>query len=195
MSWEEMRTTSIPCPCEKGRITRTDYMDDWNREESRYCIDCIECREKYQVVFRSYYKHPGDSGETYYLLEKNYPEYGGMKLSDVFPVPVDIQKMPFDEFLIRKYTYDDLKTALDELKTVTAVSRLTGCAAGIAKEHKQSFHSAKISVLRSYVASACEKYNEIGDNKDSRLPVEQKEREERSAYDKEMRKHMIRILL
>ena len=58
MSWEEMDKRSITCPCGKGVITRTDYMDDWNRYKETVSIDCPECRIKYKLVSRSYYKHP-----------------------------------------------------------------------------------------------------------------------------------------
>lgn len=72
MSWEETGTRSIPCPCGKGVITRTDYMDDWNRSEEKYSIECPECRAKYKFVSQSYYKHAGDSGTVHYLLDANY---------------------------------------------------------------------------------------------------------------------------
>ena len=195
MSWEEMRTRSTPCPCGKGVITRTDYMDDWNRCEENDFIECPECKKKYKFVSRSYYKHAGDSGTVQYLLNSDYPGYEGTKLVDVFPGVVSVYKMPFDEFLVRTYTFESLQNALSELNKVTAVSRLTGVAASIAKEHKRAFHSAKISILRTYVEAACAKYHEISDSKDRRLPIEQKEQEERAAYETEMQKHLIHIPL
>ena len=100
MSWEEMGTRSIPCPCGKGKIIRTDYMDDWNRSEEEYSIDCPECKAKYKFVSRSYYKHAGDSGTVHYLLDVNYPAYNGPCLTDVFPRVVNIYQMPFEEYLI-----------------------------------------------------------------------------------------------
>lgn len=195
MSWEEKGISSIPCPCGKGVITRTDYMDDWNRCEEKYSIDCPDCKAKYKFVTRSYYKHAGDSGTVYYLLSADYPAYKGTKLADVFPGIVNVYQMPFEEYLIRTYTSAALQDALAELNIVSAVSRLTGVAASIAKEHKRSFHSAKISVLRKYVEDACNNYHTISDSKDNRLPIEQKEQEERAAYEIEMRKHLIPIPL
>ena len=196
MSWEEVGITTVPCLCGKGYISRTDYMDDWNRYESKYSIECPECSKKYHIITRrSYRKHDGELGEDQYLLENEYPDYVGTSLLDVFPGIVDVFQMPFDEYLIRTYTSDDLKDALAELNTVKAVSRLTGCAASIAYRHKRSFHSAKISVLKAYVERACKKYNEIADNKENRLPIEQKEREERAAYEEEMLKHLIHVPL
>ena len=195
MSWEEMGKYSIPCPCGKGVITRTDYMDDWNRCDEKYSIDCSECKTKYKLISHSYYKHPGDSGTIYYLLDVDYPVYEGTKLSDVFPDIVNVYQMPFEEYLIRTYTSAALQNALAELNTISAVSRLTGVAAIIAKTHKRSFHSAKISLLKKYVEVACNNYHSIPDNKDNRLPIEQKEQEERAAYETEMRKHLIHIPL
>lgn len=195
MSWEEMRTRSTPCPCGKGVITRTDYMDDWNRLEEKYSIECPECRKKYKLVSRSYYKHAGDSGAVYYLMDADYPAYEGTRLMDVFPSDVNICQMPFDDYLIRTYTSKDLRDALSELNHVTAVSRLTGIAASIAKKHKGAFRSARISGLRTCVESACAKYDEISDSKDCRLPIEQKEQKERAEYEAEMCKHLIRIPL
>lgn len=195
MSWEETGTRSIPCPCGKGVITRTDYMDDWNRSEEKYSIECPECRAKYKFVSQSYYKHAGDSGTVHYLLAVNYPTYNGSCLTDVFPRVVNIYQMPFEEYLIRTYTSDDLRDALSELQKETAVSRLTGVAAKIAQKHKKAFHTAKISTLRAYAESAYAKYNEISDNKDCRLPIEQKEQKERAAYEAERRKHLIHIPL
>ena len=195
MSWEEMGTSSVPCPCGKGKITRTDFGDDWNRFREEIKIDCPACKAKYKLVCRSYYKHAGDSGEVYYLIEKGYPEYSGIRLHDVFPEDVGIDKLPFDIYLIKSYSLKDLQSAIAELRQKTAVSTLCGIAAEIAKQHKKAFKSARITVLRSYVQSACENYDLYLDNKNNRIPVEQQERAEREAYNIERRKHLIYIPL
>ncbi len=195
MSWDVMGKKSVACPCGKGLITRTDYMDDWNRCDESYTIECPDCRKKYNLVSYSQYGHHCETYKVYSLLDVDYPDYNGIRLEDVFPISVNVNAMPFHEFLIRTYTCSDLHDALSELNDVTAVSRLSGIAYEIAKTHKRYFRSAKISVLREYVGKACEKYHEISDNKECRLPIEQKEKEERSAYEAERRKHMIPIHL
>ncbi|MBM6855840.1 hypothetical protein H6B11_17210 [Mediterraneibacter glycyrrhizinilyticus] len=193
MSWEEMGTESVTCPCGKGKIVRTNYGDDWNRFKESISICCPECSKKYDLVTKSWYKHAGDYGDAYYLLEKNYPEYTGVNLQDVFPDKVDINKIPFVEYLIKTYKRTDLFDVERELNNVTAVSRLTGIAADIAQKHKRAFDSAKITVLRQCVAEAGRRYNEFADNKEHRLPIEEQERQERYAYEEEKRKHMIFI--
>lgn len=191
MSWEKMGERSVICPCGKGKIVRTDYGDDWNRTEESISISCPECRKKYNLITRSWYKHAGDYSNSYYLLEKNYPEYTGIIFENIFPDKVDINKIPFVEYLIKTYKRADLFDAVTELNNITAVSRLTGIAADIAQKHKKAFNSARITILRQYVAEACIRYNEYADNKEHRFPIEEQERKERSEYEEEKRRHMI----
>jgi len=195
MSCDVMGKKSVACPCGKGLITRTGYMDDWNESDESYAIECPDCRKKYRLVSYPKCGHHCQSSKVYSLLDVDYPDYDGTRLEDVFPICVNVNAMPFHEFLIRTYTCSDLHDALSELNDVTAVSRLSGIAYDIAKTHKRYFNSAKISVLREYVGKACKKYHEISDNKECRLPIEQKENDERTAYEAERRKHMIPIHL
>ena len=40
MSWEEVRTKGVACPCGQGKIEQREYMDDWNQIE--YSTPTIE---------------------------------------------------------------------------------------------------------------------------------------------------------
>lgn len=51
MSWEEMRTKCVVCPCGQGKIEQKEYMDDWNRiEYSTPIIDCPICSKSTEYV-------------------------------------------------------------------------------------------------------------------------------------------------
>jgi hypothetical protein len=45
--FEEMGSTIQPCPCGKGKITTTRFMDDWNRTREETKMDCSVCNKKY----------------------------------------------------------------------------------------------------------------------------------------------------
>lgn len=58
MSWEEMRVRKYKCPCGSGTYTVRSFMDDWNRTEESWEMDCPICKKKYQLYTYHYY----DSG-------------------------------------------------------------------------------------------------------------------------------------
>lgn len=49
MSWEEMRVEKHKCPCGKGIYSVTHLMDDWNRSEDKWEMNCNVCKEKYTL--------------------------------------------------------------------------------------------------------------------------------------------------
>ena len=193
MSWEELDTKYVPCPCGKGCVRCTCYMDDWNRYKDAITIECSSCTKQYKLVHEKYYVGYGEYRESYCLLDINYPEYSGITVSTVFPNTVDIKELPFDEYLITTYTLNELIKARSELINTTAVARLSGLAAKIANQHKVAYHSAKIRCLRNDVINACKKYDSTEDNKDRRIPIELQEKKERAEYDKERKKHTFNL--
>jgi hypothetical protein len=64
MSWEEMSSTKHPCPCGSGTYTVTRLMDDWNRSEERWEMDCLVCKDKF-TLYESGYWHSGLWTPTY----------------------------------------------------------------------------------------------------------------------------------
>ncbi|CEG13797.1 conserved hypothetical protein [groundwater metagenome] len=74
MSWEEMSHRQYKCPCDAGTYTITSLMDDWNRSEERWEMDCTICKQKYHLYTYHYY----DSGmacEAYlWVPRKSYEE-------------------------------------------------------------------------------------------------------------------------
>ena len=49
MSWEEIRSTSHPCPCGKGHYTVTLLSDDWNRFDDSWAMICPRCKNSYSL--------------------------------------------------------------------------------------------------------------------------------------------------
>jgi hypothetical protein len=58
MSWEEMSAEQRACPCGQGVFTIRRYMDDWNRVEDRWAMNCPRCTKEYTLDSFSYY-HSG----------------------------------------------------------------------------------------------------------------------------------------
>lgn len=79
MSWEEMSVRQYKCPCGSGTYTVRGFMDDWNRSEERWEMDCPICKQKYQLYTYHYY----DSGmvcDAYlWVPRKLYEEMKGIE--------------------------------------------------------------------------------------------------------------------
>ena len=56
MSWEEMNVKQNKCPCGSGTYTITYLIDDWNRSDEHWEMNCKICKQKYQLY-------------TYYYIE------------------------------------------------------------------------------------------------------------------------------
>ena len=88
MSWEEVRTKGVACPCGQGKIEQREYMDDWNQiEYSTPTIVCPICSKKYKVCTEHHdsYKPGRGSWNNYYLIPIDYPEYSGTQEATVYP--------------------------------------------------------------------------------------------------------------
>lgn len=49
MSWEEIAIDTKPCPCGKGNYTVIQQMDDWNRMEEKWQMECVHCANDYKL--------------------------------------------------------------------------------------------------------------------------------------------------
>jgi len=49
MSWEEMRIENHKCPCGNGIYTVTHLMDDWNRSDETWKMNCNTCKNEYTL--------------------------------------------------------------------------------------------------------------------------------------------------
>jgi hypothetical protein len=58
MGWDLMSEKQHICACGSGTYTVRFFMDDWNRTEERWEMDCPICKQRYQLYTYSYY----DSG-------------------------------------------------------------------------------------------------------------------------------------
>ena len=196
MSWEEMSRKRIKCPCGRGTISQASYMDDWNRwEDGPIEVECDFCRANYDVEGEH---HNGmlmsdGTGTIYYLTPKGYPHYSGIRVEDVYPESYRLYDIPFEEFLIKNYTFRDLNFSYAEMKRVGAVSRLNGVSRRICNDHRRKFDSAKIKDIIPKIQWAIRNYARYPDNRENRDIVAAKERMEYQEYFAEKRKHQIRI--
>ncbi len=69
MSWEEIGKRRVPCPCGKGEVEETDFLDDWNRSETRREILCKDCKERYIYDPSVIHYHPGNEVERGWVLK------------------------------------------------------------------------------------------------------------------------------
>lgn len=193
MSWEEMSTKTVKCPCGNGTVSQTYYMDDWNRTKSgKLVINCSQCKENYIVEEEHHHGRTTADGywTVHYLTPKNYPKYDGITVEKIYPKR---DKITFFEFLIISYEYDCLSNALNELKNESAVSRLTGFSKHICKMHKTSLNSARITEVREKVEFAVNHYFDYEDNKDNRNKIEKQYELEYKEYLNEKRKNQIKL--
>jgi|GEM_PF-2905425 len=49
MNWELSRASKHKCPCGQGTYTVRKFVDDWNRSEEQWDMDCLKCRRKYHL--------------------------------------------------------------------------------------------------------------------------------------------------
>ena len=64
MSWEETRRSEHRCPCGAGTYTVVFLMDDWNRTEERWTMNCSTCKNNY-VRHTFWYLDSGMTAESY----------------------------------------------------------------------------------------------------------------------------------
>lgn len=197
MSWEEMSTTKIPCPCGKGTISQAHYSDDWNRfEDGQVLIECEECRKKYDIESEYYQSYrPGHGSWTrYYLTPVEYPPYTGICENDIYgPLHINIYNTAFEDYLIEQYSLNDLEIAKEEYSEKHNSSKVSGIAKQICKDHKRLFNSVKASLIIVKLETAIEQYKTYQGSYDQRIIVRKQESKEREEYQREKRKHQIKL--
>lgn len=197
MSWEEMSTSKIVCPCGKGYITQKHFSDDWNRfEDGPVIIECEDCNKKYKVES---IKHNGmlisdGSWEEYFLLPKDYPNYNGPSEIATYGVGAN-SYYDFTGWLIEHFSVNELREAEEQLHMAKSSSRLTGNAAYICKEHKRALKTVKVSSILASVVKAIAIYPDYVGNKQQREEVRKREATARIIYNSEKTEHQIAIRL
>ena len=119
MSWEEMSSTKSKCPCGQGTYTVRSYMDDWNRLEDRWEMDCPECQERFQL-YTYYYL---DSGMTWdskiWVLSEEFERYRLIE-EELEIIKVEVVGLFISRYLDRWISYfDDTKTKKDVWRRLT----------------------------------------------------------------------------
>lgn len=74
MSWEEIHVEKLKCPCGKGTYTVRLLMDDWNRSEENWEMDCPICKKKYQLYEYNYHDSGLDCKAYLWVVKKLYEE-------------------------------------------------------------------------------------------------------------------------
>jgi hypothetical protein len=72
MSWDELNTIEVKCPCGKGKVIQKSYMDDWNRHKYEQLISCPDCEKVYQLE-KLTFSQGGIIYKSFYLVRKDYP--------------------------------------------------------------------------------------------------------------------------
>lgn len=197
MSWEEMSTTRISCPCGKGTISQAHYADDWNRfKAGLVLIECEECRKKYKVEEEHHQSYnPGHGGWTIcYLTPVEYPPYTGICENDIYgPLHTNICDIPFEDYLIEQYSLNDLEIARKEYNEKRSSSKVSGIAKQICKKHKSFFNSVKATLIIKKLEIAIEQYKTYQGSYDQRILVRKQEKQERNGYQQEKRKYQIKL--
>ena len=49
MNWELSSAIKRKCPCGQGTYTVRTFLDDWKRREEQWDMDCLKCRQKYDL--------------------------------------------------------------------------------------------------------------------------------------------------
>lgn len=201
MGWEKMNTLHSSCPCGKGILSQDIYEDDWNRrEEKNVVIECEECRKKYSVEKQYYKRLKSHYGErtNYWLVPINYPEYAGVSVEKVYPTKTKMYNMlerDFVEYLIITYDYKELVEAKNNMTLNKAYAKIGGTAKKIAKEYRQQYKSQNVMNMLEFVERAIALYRMYEGNHENRIIVEEKEKQEYTAYLEEKEKHIIPVIL
>lgn len=187
MSWEETHKVSSVCPCGQGTIEQLSYMDDWNRsKDGSPTLKCKYCSTKY---------YPESAGfGLCYLTPILYPKYirpkGMLKYDKYHNMSED-----FDIWLMENFDYCELVSVLDQIKSVTNASKLTGIASRIRNNCKDAKGTVKIKFITGVVESAVNGYHKYVANKECRDKARQLDLELYNAYIQEKRKHQIKIIM
>lgn len=195
MSWEELHTERMACPCGKGIITQKHYGDDWNRfREGPVIIECEECNNNY-LIEEEYHQGrlPSDGYWTdYYITPKNYPKYNGISEYKVYGEKAWVYKN-FAEWLVENYTFEELKDVENQLQNTKSSENLFGTARKIRDIHKKEFKTVRVSTILKAVRNAVEIYPTYRGNKKERDEIRKKENIEYRKYIEEKRKHQIKF--
>jgi hypothetical protein len=70
MAWDKMDTETFPCPCGSSTYTVTQLMDDWNRSDEEWSMQCPRCKDVYCLKTIHYSKHGMDE-TTYKWVPKD----------------------------------------------------------------------------------------------------------------------------
>jgi hypothetical protein len=186
MSWEELYTRKMICPCGKGYLTQTTYGDDWNRyKEGPIHIECEICNKNYRV-------------EGSFLIPYDYPAYSGTRVSTMYPTKTDMFNMynrDFVEYLIISYDYEELLEAKENMIECGAYKKLDGISKRIASEYKSQFNSQRVASIVEKVDVSIEQYHEYNGNHEARKIIAKQEEQEYALYRKEKAKYQIPIRL
>ncbi len=197
MSWDH-EIKSIMCPCGCGTIEQETKSDDWGRyEEGTPCIKCAKCYNKFNLITLIYscpYKWKGDRRD-YYLVPKD----ADLLVNYVNDYPIqqawELAKNNFSDALIVSYSFEQLNSALSELKLKKSVTSLIGVAFEISKMRKRYLNSAKIVNLRIEVAKAIEDYYTFNGNYEQLTKQEKHNDIERKKYEVKVQENGILLNL
>lgn len=194
MSWEEISSEQVgPCPCGKGHIVCTVRMDDWNRSEVGYRLECGTCSKKYQVVREVTGRcHPGHERVSVSLVPIDYPPYNGPSEETEYG-PKKAVTNDFVVWLIENETRSALIDAKEDLVACGSCSRVKGIAAQVVENRRRLFKSARVKVIANEIDSALERYDAYVGNAEQREALRAIEQAERAKYEERRCRVMIPI--
>lgn len=194
MSWEEISSKQIgPCPCGNGHIVCTVRMDDWNRSEVDYRIECGTCSKKYQVVRGvTGRRHPGHERVSASLVPIDYPPYNGPSEEAEYG-PKNVLTNDFVVWLIENETRSALVDAKADLVACGNCSRVKGIAAQVVESRRRLLKSARVKVIANEIDSALERYDAYVGNAEQRETLRTIEQAERAKYEERRRRVIIPI--
>lgn len=73
MSWDEINTQKYECPCHSSTYTIKYLMDDWNRSDEQWEMNCPECRQKHRL-HTYYYQYKGMTCKAHRWITKEAHE-------------------------------------------------------------------------------------------------------------------------
>lgn len=199
MSWELIRIKEITCPCGKGKIKQEEYADDWGRfEYENPYIECEACKQKYRVEstsHNSYKPHRGDS-VSYYLIDKNYPEYDGISEEKMYGTKNNnVKEISFCDYLIENYKIEDLNKFLININEIKNSNNASGQLKEVIKLSKTFLNTVKLSIVKEHINEAISKYNNYFGSCEQREIIRKQELEKRKIYEEEKSKFKILLNL
>ena len=182
MSWDRIEySEAAPCACGNGRLIRTTFQEDDDRNRSRSGsfgekIECPDCSKKYHIehLIRHFfqYKWDGDGiSDTTYLVENGYSLNHKTKVEN--PLVSGLE-----ESIVASFTKEELLQSLEEMKSAKFSTKLQlPSSKHIVSLYFKRYKKKSLPGIIEYLQTCISKYDSFKWNPDTVKEYYEKEKQ------------------